>query len=164
MTTGMGPTEPWPMDLKLDGNVKRPSGRPPVASRQSPRAITMTDRDTMKWWRPTLVTRSPMMAPIPTVATIAMTDASQGSTPRRKSQPAMTMASAVTEPTERSIPPEISRIVIPTTTIPSTAKAMAITRMFVQVMKYSEANVITITRTSRINMSPVSRIFMRRPA
>ena len=135
MTIGMAPTEPWPMNLKFDGSEKRPSGRPPVPSRHRPRAITITASDTMKWWRPTLVTRMPMKAPIATQAAMAMPDDSHGSTPLRKSHPAITIASAVTEPTERSIPPEISRMVMPTTTMPSTAKAMAMARMFVQVRK-----------------------------
>ena len=65
-----------------------------------------------------------MKAPIATLAAMAMPDDSHGSTPLRKSHPAITIASAVTEPTERSIPPEISRMVIPTTTMPSTAKAI----------------------------------------
>ena len=45
------------------------------------------------------------------------------------------MARATTEPTDRSMPPEMSRIVMPTTTMPSTAKAIVIARMFSQVRK-----------------------------
>ena len=64
-----------------------------------------------------------------------MPEATQGSMPWRNSQPAITMAKATTEPTDRSMPPEISRIVMPTTTMPSTAKAIVIARMFSQVRK-----------------------------
>ena len=76
-----------------------------------------------------------MIAPIPAQAAMAISDATQGFTPFRNSSPAITIASAVTDPTDRSIPPEISRIVMPTTTIASTEKAIVIARMFVQVRK-----------------------------
>ena len=66
---------------------------------------------------------------------MAIAEAIQGSKPARNNQPPITMASAVTDPTDRSIPPEISRIVIPTTTMPSTANAMITVRMFTQVRK-----------------------------
>ena len=68
-------------------------------------------------------------------AAMAMADAVHGSSPPRNSSPAITMASAVTEPTERSMPPEISRMVMPTTTMPSTAKAITMARMLAQVRK-----------------------------
>ena len=123
------------MNLNSGGKVKRPSGRPPVPRRQAPRAITITASDTMKWCSPTRVTKKPMKAPIPAQARIDIAEAVHGSTPFRNSSPAITMASAVTDPTERSMPPEISRIVIPTTTIPSTANAMAMARMLTQVRK-----------------------------
>ena len=70
-----------------------------------------------------------MTAPIPAQHAIEISEASQGSIPAfRNSQPAITIASAVTEPTDRSIPPEIKRIVMPITMIPSTAKATDIAR------------------------------------
>ena len=124
MTKGIGPIEPWPMNLNSGGRVKSPSGRPPVRSRQTPRAITMKASETMKWCRPMRVTQSPIASPMPALAAIASAEATQGSTPARNSQPAKTIAKATTEPTERSMPPEIRRMVMPTTTMPSTAKAM----------------------------------------
>ena len=123
------------MNLNSGGRVYSPSGRPPVPSRQSPRAITMTASDTMKWCSPTRVTKKPMPAPMAVQAAMAMMDAVHGSMPLRNSRPAITMASAVTDPTERSMPPEISRMVMPTTTMPSTAKAIAMARMLAQVRK-----------------------------
>ena len=84
-------------------------------------------------------------------------DATHGSTPCRNSQPAITMASAVTEPTDRSIPPAISRMVMPMTTMPSTANTRVIARMFTQVRKYGEAKDIATHSTTMITISPVSR-------
>jgi hypothetical protein len=81
------------------------------------------------------VTQKPIAAPMPAEARMASAEATQGSTPARNSQPASTMAKATTEPTDRSMPPEMSRIVMPTTTMPSTAKAMVIARMFSHVRK-----------------------------
>ena len=89
----------------------------------------------MKWCSPTRVTKKPIAAPMAVQAAIAIADATQGSIPLRNSRPAITIASAVTEPTERSMPPEISRMVMPTTTTPSTAKAIAMARMLFQVRK-----------------------------
>ena len=81
------------------------------------------------------MTQKPMAAPMPAEARIASAEATHGSTPARNSQPASTIAKATTEPTERSMPPEMSRIVMPTTTMPSTAKAIVIARMFSQLRK-----------------------------
>ena len=81
------------------------------------------------------MTKKPIAAPMPAEARIASPEATQGSTPWRNSQPASTIAKATTDPTERSMPPEISRMVMPTTTMPSTAKAIVIARMFSQVRK-----------------------------
>ena len=89
----------------------------------------------MKWCRPTRVTKNPITAPIAVEAAIAIADAVQGSTPFRNSQPAITIARAVTEPTDKSIPPAMSRMVMPMTTMPSTAKTRIIARMFIQVRK-----------------------------
>ena len=103
-----------------------------------------------------------MPAPMAAQAAIARKDAVHGSSPPRNSNPAITMASAVTDPTERSMPPEISRIVMPTTTMPSTAKAIAMARMFAQVRKYSEAKDMTTNSARMMRTSPVSRIRSRR--
>ena len=135
ITNGIGPIEPWPMNLNSGGRVKSPSGRPPVKSRQAPRTITMKASDTMKWCSPMRVTQRPMARPMPAEARIASPEATHGSTPCRNSQPASTIAKATTEPTDRSMPPEISRMVMPTTTMPSMAKAIVIARMFSQVRK-----------------------------
>ncbi|MNX67457.1 hypothetical protein D3C86_985880 [compost metagenome] len=81
------------------------------------------------------VVRNPMAMPTNVVRQIASPAATQGSTPLRKSQPAATIASAVTEPTERSMPPEIKRIVMPTTTMLSMAKTMAMARRLSTVRK-----------------------------
>jgi hypothetical protein len=90
--------------------------------------------------------------------------ASQGSMPSRKSHPAITIDNAVTEPTDRSMPPEMSKMVIPTTTMPSTAKAMAIASRLFQLRKTGEANDITTTSTNRMSSKPVSRILRKRCA
>jgi hypothetical protein len=66
---------------------------------------------------------------------MATAEATQGPKPPRNRHPASTIEKATTEPTERSMPPEISRMVMPTTTMPSMAKAMVIARMFSQVRK-----------------------------
>ena len=76
-----------------------------------------------------------MKAPIAAEAAMARADATQGSTPDRNKRPAITMASAVTEPTDRSMPPEMRSTVMPTTTMPSTAKAMAMARILSHVRK-----------------------------
>ena len=103
-----------------------------------------------------------MAAPTPVQAAMEIADATHGSTPCRNSQPAITIASAVTDPTDRSIPPEISRMVMPMTTMPSTAKTRVIARMFTQVRKYGEAKDITTHSTRMIAISPISRARSRR--
>ena len=103
-----------------------------------------------------------MIAPIPALAAIAINDAAHGFTPARNRSPAITMASAVTEPTDRSMPPEISKIVMPTTTMASTENAIVIARMLGQVRKYGEAKDIIRNRTRMIRTSPVSRAPNRR--
>ena len=97
--------------------------------------MTITASETMKWCRPTRVTKNPIIAPIAVQAPIAIADAVHGSIPFRNSQPAITIASAVTEPTDRSMPPAMSRMVMPMTTIPSTANTSVIARRFIQVRK-----------------------------
>ena len=47
---------------------------------------------------------------------------------------------------------------MPTTTMPSTAKAIAMARMLAQVRKYSEANDMTTNSSRMIRISPVSRM------
>ena len=119
--------------------------------------MTITASETMKWCRPTRVTKNPIVAPSPVQAAMAIADATQGSTPCRNSQPAITIASAVTEPTDRSIPPAMSRMVMPMTTMPSTANTRVIARIFTQVRKYGDAKDITTHSTTMIAISPVSR-------
>ena len=61
------------MNLNSGGSVKRPSGRPAgERAGTAPRAITMKASDTMKWCRPTRVTKKPIAAPMPAQAAIAM--------------------------------------------------------------------------------------------
>ena len=125
------------MNLNSGGRVKRPSGRPPVTEQAG------AARDHHDGQRDDEVVQADAGDEEPHDRADAgagersrCAEAIHGSMPLQE-QPARRSPSrsAVTEPTDRSMPPEISRIVMPTTTMPSTAKAMAMARMFTQVRK-----------------------------
>src|SRR5690606_33594042 len=63
-----------------------------------------------------------------------------------------------TEPTARSMPPTISRIVMPTTTMPSTEKLISMARKLPSVRKCGEAKLMTSPSARMIAISPASRI------
>ncbi len=134
------------------------SGVPLVMTRQSPRTITIAASDVMKWLSPTTVTKKPIMAPMRLLARIPKSEAVHGSTPARNSDPASTMAKQTTEPTARSMPPTIKRIVMPTTTMPSTEKLISIARMLPKVRKCGEAKLMTMPSARMMAISPASRI------
>ncbi|MCY1229509.1 hypothetical protein D9M72_418730 [compost metagenome] len=129
-----------------------------MMTRQRPRTITIAASDVMKWLRPTMVTKKPMIMPIMLLARMPTSEAVQGSTPARNSEPASTMAKQTTEPTARSMPPTIKRIVMPTTTMPSTEKLISMARMLPKVRKCGEAKLMTIPSARMIAISPASRI------
>jgi hypothetical protein len=58
-----------------------------------------------------------------------------GSSPARNSAPDTTIEKQTTEPTDRSMPPTISRMVMPTTTMPSIEKLISMARKLPHVRK-----------------------------
>ncbi len=135
ITAGMPNTVPWPMNLNSAGSENSDWGVPWVSARLRPRTITMKASEAMKWLRPMRTTQPPIMAPIMALAAMAMSPAVQGSSPIRNSLPVTTIAKHTTEPTDRSMPPTISRMVMPTTTMPSMENESSMARMLSQVRK-----------------------------
>ncbi|MCY1362215.1 hypothetical protein D9M69_489190 [compost metagenome] len=95
----------------------------------------MKASEAMKWFSPMRVTQPPIMAPMRPLAPMATRLASHGSMPMRKSLPVTTIAKHTTEPTDRSMPPTMSKMVMPTTTMPSMEKDSSIARTLSQVRK-----------------------------
>ncbi len=135
ITKGTPPRLPWPTNLKAGGSENSDCGVPCVKSRLRPRVITMKASETMKKCSPMRVTQSPIRKPMKPQAAMAIRLAVHGSSPARNSVPPITIDRHTTEPTERSMPPTISRIVMPMTTMPSIEKESRIARILPQVRK-----------------------------
>ena len=89
-------------------------------------------------------------------------DALQGSSPIRNSEPDSTIEKQTTEPTDRSIPPTIKRMVMPTTTMPSTEKDISMARKLPSVRKCGEAKLMAMQSARMIAINPASRIVPNR--
>jgi hypothetical protein len=76
-----------------------------------------------------------MNAPILAQIHIDATAAIQGFMPPKNNLAIIVMDRHIMEPTERSMPPEINRIVIPMTTIPSIEREPSTTLMFAHFAK-----------------------------
>ena len=74
--------------------------------------------------------------------------------PAGTARPRSPSRSTTTEPTDRSMPPTISRIVMPTTTMPSTEKAISMARKLSQVRKYGEAKLMAMHSARMMSDQP----------
>ena len=135
ITKGTGPRLPCPTNLKAGGRENNDCGVPLVISRHNPRTITMKASETMKKCRPIRVTHWPIRKPMKPQQAMAIRLAVQGSSPARNRAPPTTIEKQTTDPTDRSMPPTISRMVMPMTTMPSTEKDSITARMFDHVRK-----------------------------
>src|SRR5690606_32660181 len=91
-----------------------------------------------------------------------MREAGKESMPLIDRSPAMTIAIAVTEPTDRQMPPKNRRINMTSTTTPWTKKAIAKDRQVLLVEKEAEAKNMTKNNARKMRISRVARMPSRR--
>ncbi|GHU81520.1 hypothetical protein FACS189468_4340 [Spirochaetia bacterium] len=154
---GIPKITPFPRKLNEGGTFLNDCGDPRVTTIASPRAIDIVPKVQIIGEILVLLITIPFINPNIRLTANATRQAVKIFIPAIYNTPVIAPDTPSTAPTERSIPPDASTIVIPIAIIPSAQRPIIVGRILLHVKKWGERNAISILNIKIIMITEAAR-------